>query len=257
MFVIEDNLTTNASSYANYSDGYGRKDFPLIQLYLAVPLRLTMSLVIVISASIVLWAIKKSKRTTTTTLHFFFIANLMIADIGIAVINNGAAIVNMIVTIANPMRTGMDCRIMAVLAFPNATNAMMLTALCFDRLYTIIAPHHYSRNMTKRRGCVIVSAIWLVSLLLSFVSFLDPYMNSRKTKVAICGAPLYKNFGLVVLILPLFLSAVFVVIQNVYLYCVVVKTTTRSGINITTWMTLKETKKTSIILSILSGTSLV
>ena len=254
MFNIEgDNFITNTSGYANYSDSYGRKEFPLIQLYLALPLRLIMSLAIVISAGIVLWAIKKSKRTTTT-LHFFFIANLMIADIGLAVIRNGSAIVNLIITIVNPTREGMDCRVMAVLAFPNATNSMMLTALCFDRLYSIIAPHHYRRKMTKRKGCVIVSAIWIVSFLLSFVSFLDPYLSSRKTKGAICGAPLYKNFGLVVIILPLFLSAVFVVIQNTYLYCVVVRTVTRSNNSSnktgmrTAWSTLKETKRHPLFL---------
>ena len=58
MFDIEDNFTANRSSYGNYSD---RKDFSLIHLYLAVPLRITLSLAIVISASIVLLAIKKSK----------------------------------------------------------------------------------------------------------------------------------------------------------------------------------------------------
>ena len=262
MFDIEDNFTTNESSYGNYS---GRKDFSLIKLYLTVPLRLTISLVIVISASIVLLAIKKSKKTTTN-LHFFFIANLMIADIGVAVIRNGAAIMNLILTIANPTRKGTDCRIIAVLAFPNATNPMMLAALCFDRLYTIAAPHHYRRNMTKRKGYVIVSAIWLVSFLLSFVSFFDPHISSTKTKGAICGAPLYKSFGLVVIILPLFLSAVFVVIQNIYLYCVVIKTTGNTNNSSTTetaggmrtaWRTLKETKKASIILSILTGTSII
>ena len=195
----------------------------------------------------------------------------MIADIGVVVIRNGAAIINLILTITNPTRKGTDCRIIAVLAFPNATNSMMVAALCFDQLYTIAAPHHYMRNMTKRKGYVIVSAIWLVSFLLSFVSFFDPHMSSTKTKGAVRSAPLYKTkiFGLVVIILSLFLSAVFVVVQNIYLYCVVVKATTRSGIDNnsstaetaggmkTARRTLKETKRASIILSILTGTSIM
>ena len=94
MFDIDDNFTTNGSD-GNYSDGNEREDFPLINLYLALPLRVIMSLAIITSASIVLLAIKKSKRTTFT-LHFFFIANLMIADIGVAVIHNGATILNKI-----------------------------------------------------------------------------------------------------------------------------------------------------------------
>ena len=89
MFDIEDNCNfTNGSDDGNYTR---RKDYSLVKLYLAVPVRLTTSLAIVISASIVLLAIKRIKRSTVT-LHFFFVANLMIADIGVAVIHNGVAI---------------------------------------------------------------------------------------------------------------------------------------------------------------------
>ena len=261
MFNMDNNFSTNGSD-GNYSDGYKREDLRLINFYLALPLRIIMSLAIITSASIVLLAVKKSKRTTRA-LDFFFIANLMIADIGVAVMRNGVAILNMILTIANPMRKGTDCRIIAVTAFPIAADPMMLAALCFDRLYSVIAPHHYGRNMTKKRGYVIVSTIWLASFLLSFLSFTDPHLSSTKSKGAVCGAPLYKNFGLVVIILPLVLSAVFVVIQNIYLYCVVVKITTRSDTNNShmtvagALRTLKETKKASTILSILSGTSII
>ena len=81
MLDTGDNFT-NGSDYAG---GYGRKDYALVQLYLAVPLWLITSLAIVILAGIVLLAIKKIKRATAT-LHFFFIANLMITDIGVAVV---------------------------------------------------------------------------------------------------------------------------------------------------------------------------
>ena len=138
---------------------------------MAVPLWLITSLAILISASIVLLAIKLIKRATGT-LHFFFIANLMIADIGAAVIRNGMAIVNLVMTMADPMREGTDCNIEVVAAFPVSANTMMLAALCFDCLYSITAPHHHRRNMTKRKGCTGL-AIWLLSFSLSFASFLD------------------------------------------------------------------------------------
>ena len=259
MFDIEDNFT-NGSDNGNYT---GVKDYSLIKLYLAVPVRLITSLAVVISASIVLLAIKKIKRPKQT-LHFFFIANLMIADIGVAVIRNGVAIVNMLLTIADPMREGIDCRIVAVTTFTNATNGMMLAALCFDRLYSIAAPLHHRRNMTKRKGYVLVSAIWLISFSLSFVSFLDPQLSSNKTKDSFCGTTLYNNFGLVVYIFPLALTAVFVVIQNTYLYCVVLRTVTRNSTGkvddtrtAAMWRMIKETKKASITLLILSGTSVI
>ena len=262
MFDIEDNFT-NGSDSANNTGIYGRKDYQLVKLYLAIPVRLIVSLAIVISASVVLLAIKRIKRTKGT-LHFFFIANLMLADIGVAVIRNGVVIVNLALTIADPMREGMDCRIVAVTGFTNAANGMMLAALCFDRMYSIAAPHHHRRNMTKRKGYALVSVIWLLSFLLSFVSFLDPQISSNKTKGAFCGANLYTNFVLVVVILPITLTAVFVVIQNLYLYCVVLKTVTRNSTGKADetrtagmWRKIKETKKASTTLLILSGANVI
>ena len=172
------------------------------------------------------------------------------------------AIVNMTMTIINPTREGIDSRIIAVTAFPNATNAMMLAALCFDRLYSIVAPHHYRRNMTKRKGYVLVLAIWLLSFSLSFISFFDPQINGTKTKGAIC-TPTF--FELVAIAVPLFLTSTFVVIQNIYLYCVVVKITNTCSIGKTDdtsgkvgagmWRKIKVTKKASTTLLILSGAS--
>ena len=99
----------------------------------------------------------------------------MITDIGVAVICNGKAIVNLVMTIADPMREGIDCNIVAVTAFPVSANTMTLAALCFDRLYNITAPHHHRRNITKRKRYVLVLAIsWLISFSFSFANFLDP-----------------------------------------------------------------------------------
>ena len=77
IFDIEDNFT-NGSDNGNYTS---ENDFTWIKLHLAVPVRLTTSLAIVISA---LLAIKRIKRNTIT-LHFFFVANPMITDIGVGI----------------------------------------------------------------------------------------------------------------------------------------------------------------------------
>ena len=66
MFDIDDNFTTNGSD-GNYNDGYETEDFPLINLYLVLPLRVIMSLAIISSASL---AVKKSKRPTQEHLTF-------------------------------------------------------------------------------------------------------------------------------------------------------------------------------------------
>jgi len=263
MFDIEDNFT-NDYDYGNCTGGHKRENLLLIQLYLTLSLRIIiMLLTIVVSASILL-VIKKSKQETNA-LDFFFINQLMITDISLVVIWSVIVIVNMIMTLVNPMREGMDCSSMAIATFPTTVNSMMLAALCFDHLYSIAATDHYSRNMTKIKGYVIVLAIWLVSFPISGVSLFVPYICSTTTKGIICGSPLHKNFGLVINTLPLVLSAVLVVIQNIYLYCVVLKTTIRNDVgeaNNNTrmrkaWSTFKETQKGSIILSILVYISII
>ena len=159
----------NFSNGSDYAERYGRKDFSTGEVVLGCTSVLITSLTILISTSIILLAIKKIKRAAGT-LHFFFIANLMITDIGVAVIHNGKAIVNLVMTIADPMREGTDFNTVAVTAFPVSANTMTLAALCFDHLYNITAPHHHRRNMTKRK----YRYIWLVSFSLSFASFLNP-----------------------------------------------------------------------------------
>ena len=88
-----------------------------------------------------------------------------------------------------------------------------------------------------------------------------------KTKGPYCGVTLYKHFGLAVLIRPLILTGVFAVTQNIYLYCVMVKTVTRnstseannnnSTIVAGIWRTINKTKKAFTTLLILSGTSVI
>ena len=242
-----------------YYDGYEREDYshPLINLYLALPMRIIMSLAIIISASTVLLAINNSRRAPLT-LRFFFIANLMIADIAVAVIYNGAAIMSMILTIANPMREGTDCRIIAFTGFPVATDTIMLLALCFDHCYRVTAPHHYRRNMTKRIGYVIIVAIWLITFLLTFLIFFDPDVNRVKTKDALCYNPIFT-----VIILPQMLSILLLEAKDFCLCCSEVVTTTRSDTNNSSLTiageseTLKEKKKEATILSVISLFSVV
>jgi len=250
MIDIGDN-TTNGSDSNNMS-GHG------FLLYLTLSVKLIMSLAIITSASIVLLAIKKSKRDTRT-LHFFFIANLMITDIGVAVIQNGLGIVNMMITIVNPTRKGIDCRIIAVSGFPYAASSSMLAALCCDYLYSTAAPNHYRRNMTKRRGCVIASLIWLISFALNLINFLNPHISNKKTRGAICLTD--KNYALTIITvcIPLVLSVVFAVIQRNYFYHVntmndaseINNTSTASEMR-TAWKKFRETQKASKILLILS-----
>ena len=140
-------------------------------------------------------AIEKIKRAAGT-LHFFFTANLMITDIGVAVICNGKAIVNLVMTIADPMREGTDCNIVAVTAFPVSANTITLAALYFDCLYSITAPHHHKRNIIRGKDTY---WCYLSAGLYHFHSVLQTFWINKqwKKKGHFCGATLHKNFGLV------------------------------------------------------------
>ena len=238
--------------------------YPVIELYLALSLRLVLAIAIVIAAGLVALTIRRSNRVTES-LHFFFIAHLMVADVGVAVIQNGVPIANILMTMINPDTEGMDCRILGATSFPNTASSMMLAVVCFDRLYTIVA-HRYYRN-NKRRGYVVVIIVWIVSIFASSSCFGHSYSNSNRSKIGICTDNYFEYFEFGIAMLSLAFADCFALAQGIYLYykCVLdVKEMIyygstnpfHSGLR-RVWSKFRETQKASATLLIIAGTSTI
>lgn len=189
-------------------------EYPIIELYIALPVRLVALLVIMFFATIVLLTIKKS-RNRTRTLHYFFVSNLMFSDMAVAVISNFSAIVLILCSIINRASEGIRCTSIRASSFPHITSFGMLAALTFDRMIVAIYPTKYSQIVTKRRAYVIVILIWLGSLLVSFLAYSDPNIDV-KTTTAVCPMDYYNYIIFGIILIPTMASIIFVVVQNIY-----------------------------------------
>ena len=238
--------------------------YPLIELYLAVSLRLFLATAIFIAAGFVGLTIRRSNRITES-LHFFFMANLMIADVGVAVIQNGMPIVNILMTIVNPDTEGIDCRILGATSFPYTASSMLLAVACFDRLYTIVGYKYYKNS--KKRGFIAVIIVWVVSLIAGSSCLGHSQSDSTTSKTDICYDNYFEYFEFGISMLSLALADCFTLAQGIYLYykCVIdVKDMMyygsdkpfHSGLR-KAWSKFRETQKASVALLAITGSSTV
>ena len=206
--MAEDNITVNNSSASNTTG------FPVIELYVALPVRLLILVVVVFFTAIVLLTIKKSKYKKQT-LQYFFVSNLMISDMAGAVVANLSAAVLILYSIINRDSEGIQCTTIRASSFPNIASFGMLGALVFDRMIVSIYPTRYRQIVTKRRAYLIVILIWFGSLLVSFFAYADRTLNI-KTRTAVCSNDYYNYIIFGITLIPIAASVVCVVVQNVY-----------------------------------------
>ena len=205
--MAEDNKTVNNST--SNATGY-----PIIELYVALPVRLLSLAIIVFFTTIVLLTIKKS-RYKTQTLQYFFVTNLMISDMAGAVVTNLSAAVLILYSIIDRDSEGIRCTTIRASSFPNIASFGMLAALVVDRMIVTIYPTRYRQIVTKHRAYVIVILIWFVSFLVSFLAYADPNLNI-KTRTAVCSMGYYNYIIFGITLIPVAASVVCVVVQNIY-----------------------------------------
>ena len=205
--MAEDNTTVNNSSA---SDSTG---FPVIELYVALPVRVLILVVVVFFTAIVLLTIKKS-RFKKQTLQYFFVSNLMVSDMAGAVITNLSAAILILHSIINRDSEGVRCTTIRASGFPNIASFGMLSALVFDRMIVSVYPTRYRQIVTKCRAYVVVILIWLGSLLVSLFAFADPTLTS-KTRTAVCSNDYYNYIIFGVTLILIAASVVCVIVQNV------------------------------------------
>ena len=190
------------------------EEYPVIELYLALPLRLLAFVVIIFFTTIVLLTVKKS-RNKKRTLHYFFVSHLMFSDMAVALISNFSAMVLILHSIVNRTSEGIRCTSIRASSFPFIASFGMLAALTFDRMIVAIYPTRYRQIITKRRAYVMVILIWLGSLLVAFLAYVDQNLHV-KTRTAVCSEDYYNYIIFGIILIPAIASIVFVVIQNVY-----------------------------------------
>lgn len=190
------------------------EEYPVIELYLALPLKLLAFLVITFFTIVVLLTVKKS-RNKKQTFHYFFVSNLMFSDMAVALISIFSAMVLILHSIVNRTSEGIRCTSIRASSFPHIASFGMLAALTFDRMIVAVYPTRYRQIVTKRRAYTTVILIWLGSLLVAFLAYVDQNLHVN-TRTAVCSTDYYNYIIFGIVLIPTVASIVFVVIQNVY-----------------------------------------
>lgn len=203
-----DNKTVNESGSVEVTE------YPVIELYVALPVRLLILVVIIFFTTIVLLTVKKS-RNKKRTFHYFFVSNLMFSDMVVALVSNFSATVLILYSIINHASEGIRCTSVRASTFPHIASFGMLAALTFDRMIVTIYPTRYRQIVTERRAYMTVILIWLGSLLVAFLAYTDQNLDV-KTKTAVCPMDYYNYIIFGIILIPTVASIVFVVVQNIY-----------------------------------------
>lgn len=187
---------------------------------LSVIMKVALSMVIIVSASIVLMVINRSQRATQTQ-HFFFIANVMFANIMAVTMRSVAFNVTPLKIMDPNIHDTIRCK--AFSTIPVVTSFLMVVALCSDRMFTVMAPGMYKKTMTKISACTIVAIIWIMSSIATGVGVSNCSLVGPKDET--CSTGCFEQFETKAVALLMVLSGVMAAIHNTFIFYKVFITT--------------------------------
>lgn len=217
-----------------------------------------LSMVIIALAGSVLIIINKSERQTETH-HFFFIANLMSANI-VAIITRSIAVWGASLKITYSNISAIRYKAVGMGMSPIMASSIMFVALCLDRVFTVMAPNVYKKIMTKTLACGIVTIIWITACATTYAWFSG--YNLADLEDGTCNIEYLEQFEIRAIISPLIISGVLAAIHNIFIFYKIFITTTLDerlhvwhGFNklCKAWKIHTETQPISTTLLILGG----
>ena len=186
---------------------------------LPIIMKMILSVGILVSASTVLMTINRSQRDTQTQ-HFFFIGNVMLANILAVTIRSVVACVAALkISNINVIR----CKALGLGTFPVVASFLMVVALCVDRIFTVMAPGKYKKIMTRTLAGTIVGIIWVMSCIVTYVGLSDFYLTDED---GTCDTGYFERFETKAIIFPMVISGVLAAIHNTFIFYQVFTTTT-------------------------------
>ena len=215
-----------------------------------------LSLAIISSSSLVLVTINKSQRATQTQ-HFFFITNVMSANI-MATIMKGVIEFAASLKVVSPTINIIRCKVLGVGVFPILASFYMVVALCLDRIFTVMAPGMYKKVMTKTLAWGIAAAVWIMSCGATYAGISSYALADLEDGT--CNTKYLEEFEIKAIISPLIISGVVAAVHNIFIFYQVFTTTTLDDRRSTrrrfnklckAWRIYMETQPISITLLIL------
>lgn len=225
---------------------------------LPVVLKMILSVGVIISATTVLVTINRSQRNTQTQ-HFFFIANVMLANI-VAAIARSVIAYTAALKIAHPSINTIRCKVFGEGTVPVVASFSMVVALCLDRMFTVMAPNMYKKIMIKSFAIAIAAMVWNISFMVTYNWLFDHDLADLQDGT--CNTGYFEQFEIRAIVYPMVTSGVLAVIHNIFIFYKVFITTAfdarlsawpRFARFRKAWRIYKETQSVSITLLVLGG----
>ncbi|XP_065887802.1 muscarinic acetylcholine receptor M3-like [Dysidea avara] len=157
----------------------------LVDLILPMLTWTLMGIAEILFAALVIVAIVKARELRR--MQYFFIANLMICDIGSSITVNFLVTCTVINSLINENSKGVSCKAIDFLYFPFTASFLMVTVVIFDRFLHIKEPFRYREIMTKKLAVALVALSWIIAMLLCLFSLFDPQHQGQYTRNGFCS----------------------------------------------------------------------
>jgi len=173
-----------------------------------------MGIAEILFATLVIVAIAKSRELHR--MQYFFIANLMICDIGSSFSVNFVVTCTVINSLINADSKGVSCQAVDFLYFPFTASFLMVTVVIFDRFLHIKEPFRYREIMTKKLAVVLVILSWIIAVLLCLFPLFDQQHQGQYTRYGFCPTTALLS-RILAIVLPNTVATAFAVILVIWM----------------------------------------
>ena len=194
---VEQAAVSEAPAYASYA--------LLCVNLLSIP-------VVIVPALLAIVIIVKNKRLQTN--NNIFLINLLLTDVGIAVIwcTNGLLAVLYLLSV----NVDVDCKLMLIpFMLLVLANKLMFIPLCVDRFIHIAFPFSYKRIVTNKTIRITIITLWMVAMMISISLYINEPLDYIPS-LGICK-PTQTNIPGTLILLCFIISIVLITITSIYL----------------------------------------
>jgi len=182
---------------------------------LSLGFKLTTTIITLLMAGWVFFTITTTRKIRKSP--NIFVANLMVADIMLAVLTTPQSCI-MIIGYLTGLGDFIACNVLTFLLFPIVESTFMCLMISVDKVIAIAFPYKHRQIMTPRAVKCIIAATWLLSIALYFRRLFILDGHTKASQFGVC-LPAQSTFieSLFTFIMPSVLASVLAVATDIYL----------------------------------------
>lgn len=221
---------SNHSSNESISSGDAATiEIPLFVTYFNMAIIPLVVIIVVTPAVMVIRVICNNKELHTK--YYFFVANLLVTTV-LNITVNGVLQYTIMILYLFDLNTDSNCNSIKWVVFPLHTvlqlvTILLLSTLAIERVVVIASPYRHRYIMTKKMAAGILATVWGLSAIITLaIILLIPFEIIWPLAVIKFEKTYISSYAFARLI-----SATFIIITNIYLYCQVTKSNRKAAEN--------------------------